>query len=165
MGSSIPGFFTSGSDLQCRDCPFSCISTKNEGGHADEKVTKVLQGGEKRIRRYPADGPEKGSSKGLAWAEARGIFRHPPMGRSLPHDMVRTNTRCLSLHQHRRQSHPLQLRVNLPMCSFLLLCQTMYSELPELSSPTSLLQPATLDISLWNSRSRSVDRRDTCKLC
>jgi hypothetical protein len=61
-------FFTSGSSCNVEICPFSCISTKNECGHADKEVTKIwgFHKEAKRIRRYPADSRKKGRVGGLA---------------------------------------------------------------------------------------------------
>ena len=60
-------FFFSGSSCNVEIFPVSCISTKNEGSHADEEVTKIwgFHWGAKRIRRYPAGGQKKGRVGGL----------------------------------------------------------------------------------------------------
>ena len=61
-------FFFSGSGCNVEIVSrFSCISTKNECGHADEEVTKIwaFHREAKRIRRYPAGGQKKGRVGGL----------------------------------------------------------------------------------------------------
>src|SRR5271154_2417877 len=116
-------------------------------GRGSDQDLGLSQGGEKDTK-ISCRRAEKGSSRGLARAEARGIFRHQGMGRSLPHDMVPHNTRiALSLHQHTRQSHPLQLRVSLPKYSFLLLAKQCIPDfrtlLPNLT-PSDIVNPRHL---------------------
>src|SRR5271170_6269740 len=151
-------FFFSGSSCNVEIFPVSCISTKNEGSHADEEVTKIwgFHWGAKRIRRYPADGQKKGPVGGLLGLKRVGSFRHQAGDGACRMTWSAQYSIALSLHQHTRQSHPLQLRVSLPRYFVSSACQTMYSGLPNSPpQPHSFKhrQPATLDISPWSFRS------------
>ena len=140
-------------------------------------MTKIwgFHWGAKRIRRYPADGQKKGPVGGLLGLKRVGSFRHQAGDGACRMTWSAQYSIALSLHQHTRQSHRLTTSRQPPKVFVSSACQTMYSGLPNSPpQPRSFKhrQPATLDISPWSSRSRSVDAEipasyatmDTCAI-